>query len=73
MPPPRPPLPLPARNEPFLQTHTINSSKIFIFNTLYMNKDLPKKKKRKKEKGFYWERDFSALERKILLGEGQWC
>ena len=38
-----------------------------------MNKDLPKKKKRKKEKGFYWERDFSAWERKILLGEGQWC
>lgn len=62
MPPPRPPLPLAARNEPFLQTHAINSSKISIFNTLYMNKDLPKKKKKKK--GFYWESEFFSLREK---------
>ena len=53
VPPPRAPLPLPARNKPFLQTHAINSNKISIFNTLYMNKDLPKEKKKKM--GFYWE------------------
>lgn len=43
--PPPPPAPS-SGNEPFLQTHAINGTKTSIFNTLYMNKGLPKKKKR---------------------------